>query len=158
MVSERKKRTAIFIISAFFVPWLIAGSVLALTQTRPPVIDLPFLRSVFGLTPTWHNLQTAFRNQHRLFLGGIIMSLPFAGLVMISVADHKSLIRTFAFIGIFMVALAANGLDCLWLFRPGHDLIIVMAIRRALPWAGIGAVAYTGLNNLLHIEASWISS
>ncbi len=144
--------------SAFFVPCVIAGSILALTQTRPPVIGLPFTGSVFGLTPTWHNAQTAFRNQHRLFMGGIIMSLPFAGLVMIPAAKHKTLIKTFGLIGIFMVALAANGLDCLWLFRPRYDLIIVMVIRRALLWAGIGAAAYTGLNKLLHIKASGISS
>ena len=143
--SMNRIRTGIMVlIAAFFIPWIVMASLFAFSQTNPPRIAIPALHEVMKLTPVWHDLPTAYRNQHRLVIAGLPVATVLALAVMINPGRRKT-ITAVVLSTTLITALAANGLDCLWLFRLRPEWIRTQMIVRSIPWFVIGTITWWAL-------------
>lgn len=125
-------------LAAFLIPLLVMASVFALSRTNPPTITLPIINDAMHLTPLWHDIPTAFRNQHRLLIAGLPIALILSLLGMIVHPKHSRIIAVWISISCLLVAIAANGLDCSWIFRTDPDTICKQVMIRSGLWTMIG--------------------
>ncbi|MFH1476130.1 MAG: hypothetical protein ABIH24_01370 [Verrucomicrobiota bacterium] len=130
------------LIAAFLIPLIVMASWFALSQTNPKRMTIPVLNNVMRLTPVWHNLPTAYRNQHRLVIAGLPIAVFLALAVMMINPDRRKTITVFILGSTLITALAANGLDCLWLFRTRPEWIGPQTVIRSIPWFVLGAVVW----------------
>lgn len=136
-------RTGIIVfIAAFLIPWIVVASWFALSQTNPPRMTIPVLNNAMRLTPVWHNLPTAYRNQHRLVIAGLPIAVLLALAAMMINPDRRKTITVFILGSTLITALVANWLDCLWLFRTRPEWIGPQTVIRSIPWFMLGAVVW----------------
>lgn len=128
------------LMAAFLIPWIAMASWFALSQTHPPTITIPVLNDVMRLTPIWHNLPTAYRNQHRLIIAGLPVAIILALAALMIRPSNRKTITAFILGSTLITALAANGLDCSWLFRTRPEWIGAQTMIRSIPWLAIGAI------------------
>lgn len=126
------------IIVAFLIPWIVMATIFALTQTSPPVVDIPWIKTVFRYTPIWDDLHTAFRNQHRLLIAGLPTFIFLAALALLINPKNRNIIFAFYVASIVTVAFFANRLDCWWLFRGQTEYIFSQSVIRSIPWIACG--------------------
>lgn len=117
------------------------ASFFALSQTRPPKIDVPVLRDAMKLTPVWHNLRTAYQNQHRLVLAGLPLAAIFSAASIVIKPKKRRVVLAYTIAAGVLIALAANALDCCWLFRLRPEWIGTQTIIRSIPWIIIAAIS-----------------
>jgi hypothetical protein len=126
---------------AFLIPWTAMASFFALTQTAPPIFENAYLKRTLKLNPIWHDLPTAYLNQHRLVIAGLPVAMLLAAACLAINPKRKRVISFFTTVSIVTVATAANTLDCWWLFRSEPEFILPSALVRSIPWIAVGAIA-----------------
>jgi hypothetical protein len=141
-------------LASFIIPWLVMASLFAMSQTNPPKITVPVLKETMSLTPVWHNLPTAYRNQHRLVIAGFPLAVFCAVCLMMINPNERKTVGAFTLGVTVLVALAANGLDCSWLFRTRPDLIQTQTLLRSIPWVVIGIIALWIMTGKQKVEPS----
>ena len=129
------------LLAAFLIPWMAMASFFALSQTRPPKIDVPVLRDAMKLTPVWHNLRTAYQNQHRLVLAGLPLAAIISAASIVIKPKKRRVVLAYTIAAGVLIALAANALDCCWLFRLRPEWIGTQTIIRSIPWIIIAAIS-----------------
>jgi hypothetical protein len=126
---------------AFLIPCAVMASLYALSQTNPPKIAIPVLNDAMKLNPIWHNLPTAYRNQHRLVIAGLPIALLLAASAMIINPTNTRTVKTFILGSTIVTAIAANWLDCSWLFRMRPEWIEQQTAIRSIPWVILGVIS-----------------
>ena len=126
---------------AFLIPCAVMASWYALSQTNPPKIAIPVLNDAMRLNPIWHNLPTAYRNQHRLVIAGLPIALLLAASAMLINPKNTRTVKAFILGSTIATAIAANWLDCSWLFRMRPEWIDQQTAIRSIPWVILGVIS-----------------
>ena len=126
---------------AFLIPCAAMASWYALSQTNPPKIAIPVLNDAMKLNPIWHNLPTAYRNQHRLVIAGLPITLLLAASAMLINPKNTRTVKAFILGSTIVTAIAANWLDCLWIFRMRPEWIEQQTAIRSIPWVILGVIS-----------------
>ena len=148
---KRLGTALLVILVAFAVPFTTMASWFALSTSGPSKLNVPVLNNAMKLTPLYHSSRTAFRNQHRLAFGSLLIAL-FLGLLSVIIdPDNKKKVGVYILVSTLCTGLAGNLLDCSWLFRGSHGLILPLTLMRTIPWFIVGTITWFILSRLMEL-------